>query len=103
MPVTGYTGTTPEPGDVIERVYYCTPGHGVMAQYGEHETYQEALSAVLRERKPGPPKVVVDTRWVVKHPGGGGTDTVGTRTTYDNVDDAYDHVARLVKYAPQGV
>lgn len=51
-----------------------------------------------------PRRVVIDCRWSMAYPvdrakgGTSGADTVMSRTTYDTIDEAREHLARIRRY-----
>lgn len=118
-PVTrrGYdgAGTTPV-GATVTRVYWVTPGHyGPSATGVEHDTEEAAIrEAIARweaERDAAqaydrtnflPTTLWVDCRWTMTYPPGSGPtsgiDAVTSRTTYDDVHEAREHLARIEKY-----
>lgn len=108
---TGYdgAGTTPV-GATVTRVYWVVPGHyGPSASGVEHDTEADAIREAIERAEqfvsahPGTaPDPVVDCRWTMKYPEGSGPtsgiDCVMSRTTYEGVEQAREHLARIEKY-----
>lgn len=122
---TGYAEAQSIPaGTTIERVYFVEPGdYGPSVDGVEHETYEAALASAIARKVaaqarhrahysdlsnedyvPLPERISVDCRWSMKQPrnpnnGISGRDTVASRTTYDTLDEAREHLARIRRYA----
>jgi hypothetical protein len=100
------------PGTVIERVYFAVPVHGTTGD--PFDTMADALRAAIERGEEQASrrllaehgiKPVVDVRWFMRVPEGtkpnegGSQDTVAERFTYDTIDEARQHLARIEKYA----
>ena len=46
--------------------------------------------------------LTLDLRWTLAHPDGGGVGFTVSRTRYDSLDEAREHLARIDKYTPVG-
>jgi hypothetical protein len=111
---TTYTGLTNAPaigaGAIISRAYWAVPTH--YTRGAEYSTELEAIEAGLAYQgqlvaqsaaQPGnggisyiPETFSIDLRWDVAFPNRGGTlDTIARRTTYETLEDAREHIARL--------
>ena len=91
-------------GSTLTDRYWTVPGH-----YGEGERFgseEEALAFGIAEREASSQAraLTIDFRWTVTFPArhelglASGTDFVAGRTTYDTLDDARAHLARIRKF-----
>lgn len=44
--------------------------------------------------------LTLDLRWTMRYADGGGVETTVSRTTYDSLDEAREHLARIDKFTP---
>lgn len=102
-------------GAVIERVYFADPGDSSSL----FDSYADALTATIARHEdaetrhrdfhertrsmgiylPLPERLWIDCRWKMTYPAGGGLDTVASRTAYDTLAEAREHLERIGRYA----
>lgn len=119
----GYEGAERTPvGATVTRVYFCEPGQYAKAEY---DTYPEALDAALARHTeaeathrthyattpddrylPLPERFAIDCRWMMTWPAdpangihSTGIDTVMNRTTYQSLDEGFEHLTLFRAYA----
>lgn len=61
----------------------------------DQPTSEDGVPPVAPDYVPLPETLWVDTRWVMAPPTGGAMDTVVSRTRYDDLSDAVEHLDRI--------
>lgn len=114
MHTTGLDSATLIPeGATIRRRYWAVPDtytvgpefatereaieHGLIARR-EAINSDAAARGITVEQSLVPERFSVDLRWDMTYPAGGGMDVIARRTTYGSLDEATEHLARLVAY-----
>lgn len=91
------------PGSLVARVYVAVP---TMYTIGaEFEDYLTALAHAVSAKENylaaqpadslAPETITIDVRWCFQFPDGGGTDAIMSRSTYETLADARDHLTLL--------